>query len=62
MAAPFFFSCDMYKIDDFTIGLLSNATVANINQDELGHVAELVRNKNNEVIMVKKLDNSYNFV
>jgi len=57
MAAPFFFSCDMYKIDDFTIGLLSNATVANINQDELGHVAELVRNKNNEVIMVKKLDN-----
>jgi len=27
----------------------------NINQDELGHVAEVLRNSDNEVIMVKKL-------
>lgn len=55
IAAPFFFSCDMNEIDDFTISLLANAAVMNINQDELGHVAEVIRNKDNEVVMVKKL-------
>ncbi len=53
--APFFFSCDMHKVDDFTIGLLSNADVANINQDELGHVAQVMRNQDNQVVMVKNL-------
>lgn len=53
--APFFFSCDMNKIDDFTIRLLTNSDVMNINQDELGAVGKVVRNENNEVIMVKKL-------
>ena len=43
------------NIDDFTIGLLSNADVLNINQDALGHVAEIVKNTDNQVIMVKKL-------
>ena len=52
---PFFFSCDINAIDDFTIRLLSNADVLNINQDELGQVAEVVRNTNNEVVMLKKL-------
>lgn len=55
ICAPFFFSCDMHKIDDFTIGLLANADVLNINQDELGHVAEVVRNEDNRVVMVKEL-------
>lgn len=53
--APFFFSCDMNEIDDFTLGLLRNADVLNINQDELGHVAEVLRNDSMEVVMVKKL-------
>ncbi len=55
IAAPFFFSCDINEIDDFTISILSNATVLNINQDELGHVGEVIRNKNHEVVMMKKL-------
>ena len=55
ICAPFFFSCDIHKIDDFTLGLLTNADVLNINQDELGHVAEVIRDKDNETVMVKNL-------
>lgn len=55
--APFFFSCNIEEMDDFTVGLLTNADVLNINQDELGHVGEVIRNKNNEVVIVKNLAN-----
>jgi len=56
ICAPFFFSCDIENIDTFTIGLLANADVLNINQDELGHVAEVVRNDDStETVMVKNL-------
>ncbi len=57
VCAPFFFSCDITEIDEFTIRLLTNADVMNINQDESGHVAETIKNENNEVIMLKKLAN-----
>lgn len=55
VCAPFFFSCDINEIDEFTIRLLTNADVMNINQDELGHVAEVLKNENDEIIMLKKL-------
>lgn len=56
ICAPFFFSCDIENIDGFTIGLLANADVLNINQDELGHTAEVIRNDDQtETVMVKKL-------
>tara|TARA_R110002049_G_scaffold181019_3_gene348055 strand:+ start:2387 stop:3979 length:1593 start_codon:yes stop_codon:yes gene_type:complete len=55
VCAPFFFSSDINEIDEFTIRLLTNAEVMNINQDELGHVAETIKNENDEVIMLKKL-------
>lgn len=55
VCAPFFFSCDINEIDDFTIRLLTNAGVMNINQDALGDVAETIKNENDEVIMLKKL-------
>jgi len=55
VCAPYFFSCNLNEIDDFTVRLLTNAGLMNINQDELGHVAEVLRNSDNEVIMVKKL-------
>ncbi len=55
ICAPFFFSCDILEIDDFTIGLLANADVVNINQDELGHVAEVIKNNEYETVMVKEL-------
>jgi alpha-galactosidase len=55
ICAPFFFSCDIENIDEFTIRMLTNAEVLNINQDELGHVAEVIRNKDDQVVMIKKL-------
>lgn len=54
--APFFFSCDIENIDEFTVRLLANADVLNINQDELGNVAEVVRNDDTtETVMLKRL-------
>lgn len=55
VCAPFVFSCNVDMMDDFTIRLLSNTNLMNINQDELAHTAEVIRNENNEVIMVKRL-------
>ena len=42
-------------MDEFTVRLLSNANVFNINQDELGYVAKVIRNKDDETIMVKEM-------
>ena len=56
VCAPFFFSCDIEHIDDFTVRLLGNADVLNINQDELCHTAEVIRNDDKtETVMLKKL-------
>jgi alpha-galactosidase len=55
ICAPFFFSCDVEQIDEFTVRLLGNADVVNINQDELGHTAEVIRNDDRkETVMLKK--------
>lgn len=56
ICAPFFFSCDIENIDDFTVRLLGNADVMNLNQDELGHTAEVIRNdERKETVMLKRL-------
>ncbi|MBK0383695.1 alpha-galactosidase [Pedobacter sp. SD-b] len=57
ICAPFFFSCDINDINEFTLRLLSNSEVMNINQDELGYVAKVLKNKNDEIVMVKELAN-----
>ncbi len=53
--APFFFSCDMDQIDEFTIRLVGNADVVGINQDELGQVAKIEQQTNDGVVMSKML-------
>lgn len=55
ICAPFFFSCDMDEINEFTFRLLGNADVVGINQDELGKVAEVVEQSDDRVVMVKPL-------
>lgn len=55
IAAPYFFSCDINEIDEFTIGLLANEELVTINQDEKAHVAEVIRNDENETILLKKM-------
>jgi alpha-galactosidase len=55
ISAPYFFSANMDELDDFTISLLRNADLANVNQDELGHVAEIVREDTDHIVLMKKL-------
>lgn len=57
IAAPFFFSCDMDEIDEFTFRLMGNADVVGINQDELGEVAKVVEQSDKHVVMVKPMAN-----
>ena len=42
LCAPLMIGCDMTELDDFTVSLLSNDEVIEVNQDELGAQAALV--------------------
>ena len=42
LAAPLLIGCDLTKLDDFTLSLLTNDEVIEVNQDELGAQAALV--------------------
>ena len=42
LASPLLIGCDLTKLDDFTLSLLSNDEVIEVNQDELGAQAALV--------------------
>jgi alpha-galactosidase len=55
MAAPLFYSGDMTKLDEFTLNVLCNAEVIDINQDELGQSAAVAQVNENSFIMVKDL-------
>lgn len=62
ICAPYFFSANIDEMDDFTISLLRNADISNVNQDELGHVAELIRENDNQVVLLKKLADGSNVI
>ena len=55
MAAPLIFSGDMGKLDPFTLNILCNSEVIEVNQDPLGHQCKVIRETDNELIMVKDL-------
>lgn len=42
-AAPLLIGCDLTQLDSFTLGLLTNDEVIDVDQDELGRAANLVR-------------------
>jgi alpha-galactosidase len=56
MAAPLMFSGDMTKLDPFTINLLCNAEVIDVNQDSLGRCAEMKKISATTYVLVKELD------
>jgi alpha-galactosidase len=56
MAAPLFFSGDMNYLDDFTINVLCNAEVIDIDQDSLGKQARIARRNDNEFVLFKRLE------
>jgi alpha-galactosidase len=55
MASPLFFSGDMTKLDAFTINVLSNPEVIEVNQDPLGQSAAVAMQNESLFIMVKDL-------
>ena len=55
MAAPLIFSGDMAKLDAFTLNVLCNAEVIEVDQDALGKQARILRQNGDEFVLVKEL-------
>ena len=56
MAAPLFYSGLMGKLDAFTLNVLCNAEVIEVNQDTLGKQARLLRESEEELVLAKPLE------
>ncbi len=56
MAAPLFFSGDMTKLDDFTLNILCNAEVIEVNQDPLGKQARIALQSDDHLILAKNME------
>ena len=56
MAAPLIFSGDMAKLDAFTLGILCNDEVIDVDQDALGKQARIVRRDPSALLLVKDLE------
>jgi alpha-galactosidase len=55
MAAPLFFSGDMEQLDEFTLNVLCNNEIIEVNQDRLGRQATPVRMDEREIVMSKPM-------
>ena len=57
LAAPLLIGCDLAQLDDFTLSLLTNDEVLEVNQDPLGlQAAPVWHNGDKEVIYMKHLE------
>ena len=56
MAAPLIFSGDMAKLDAFTLNVLCNAEVIEVDQDPLGKQGKILRQSRREFVLVKELE------
>jgi alpha-galactosidase len=56
MASPLFFSGDMNTLDAFTLNVLCNAEVIEVDQDPLGECAQVVKLSDKTFLMVKNLE------
>jgi alpha-galactosidase len=57
MAAPLFYSGDMSRLDPFTLNVLCNPEVIDVDQDPLGQSARVIQSAEDCFIMVKDLEN-----
>ena len=55
MAAPLIFSGDMSKLDEFTLNVLCNTEVIEVDQDPLGKCGSVILKTGNNFLMVKDL-------
>jgi alpha-galactosidase len=56
MAAPLVFSGDMAKLDAFTLNVLCNPEVIEVNQDALGQQARPIRHTEDELVLAKPME------
>jgi alpha-galactosidase len=56
LASPLLIGCDMSQLDDFTLNLLKNSEVIDVNQDPLGKQAQQVLVTNEYQVWVKELE------
>ncbi len=56
MASPLFYSGDMGRLDDFTLNVLCNAEVIDIDQDPLGKQGRIVHQTKEEYVLAKPLE------
>jgi alpha-galactosidase len=56
MSVPLLLGCDLTKLDDFTLGLLTNDEVIAVNQDPLGKQATVVSTQGEAGVMAKDLE------
>ena len=56
MASPLFYSGDMGRLDDFTLNVLCNTEVIDVDQDALGKQARIVRKTDDELILAKPME------
>jgi alpha-galactosidase len=58
MASPLFYSGDMNRLDEFTLNILCNPEVIEINQDPLGQCARVANLKQDEetFLMIKDME------
>ena len=61
-AAPLIFSGDMGKLDEFTLNVLCNPEIIDVNQDALGQCGTVVMLTPKTYLMVKDLENGDNAV
>ena len=57
LCSPLLIGCDMTQLDDFTLGLLTNDEVLEVNQDPLGRQAGRVAKSGNLEIWAKDMEN-----
>jgi len=55
MASPLFYSGDMSKLDEFTLNILCNPEIIEVNQDPLGECGAVIHHPDSCFLMVKNL-------
>jgi len=55
LASPLLIGCDLTKLDDFTLNLLTNDEVLEVNQDELGKQAARISKTGNAEVWAKEM-------
>jgi alpha-galactosidase len=56
LCSPLLIGCDMTRLDDFTLGLLTNDEVLDVSQDPLGHQAARVAKDGSLEVWAKELE------